>query len=223
VMMLRLQRERMSGASCLRPRNISATSASTRKKLAYAKPGAFVMHSSADGPRRRIAFADRDGAQSTDPRNSDGVAVAWRCCERWTPPSGRTMSEGARLSVGELFRVEAEVAEIFLGRRHEGAAHALALQAQHHHDVGVLQPRLHVAKNLDAHVSMPGGSSVDGPTTRTRAASVPRAKMLERADARMQDVAADGDIEPLDAARLRRMVSASSSAWVGCSCAPSRR
>ena len=41
------------------------------------------------------------------------------------------------LRPGELFGVEAEEAEIFAHARHVGGVHALALQAQHHHDVGV--------------------------------------------------------------------------------------
>src|SRR6201996_3267380 len=43
-----------------------------------------------------------------------------------------------RLGVGELFLVEPEVVKIFLARRHERAVHALALQPQHHHDVGAV-------------------------------------------------------------------------------------
>ena len=68
---------------------------------------------------------------------------------------------------------------------------------------------------------MPGGSSVEGATTRTRAPSVLSRMMFERAtrECRMspQIVTVRPSIRPL----LRRMVSASSSACVGCSCAPS--
>src|SRR5579872_5790070 len=53
--------------------------------------------------------------------------------------------------VGEFFLVEPEVMKIFAARRDERAVHALALQAQHHHDVGALQPLAHVAVNLDPH------------------------------------------------------------------------
>src|SRR5271156_539723 len=56
-----------------------------------------------------------------------------------------------RLGVCELFLVEAEIVKIFLARRHERAVHALALQPQHHHDVGAVQPLAHVAGDLDAH------------------------------------------------------------------------
>src|SRR5918995_1318664 len=50
--------------------------------------------------------------------------------------------EGVRLGQRQLGVVEAEEAEIFAGRGHVGALHALELQAQHHHDVDVLQPLL---------------------------------------------------------------------------------
>src|SRR5215813_8175788 len=38
--------------------------------------------------------------------------------------------------VGQLLLVEPEIVEVLAGRRHERAVHALALQQQHHHDVG---------------------------------------------------------------------------------------
>src|SRR6185437_9555598 len=56
-----------------------------------------------------------------------------------------------RLGVSELLLVEAEIMEIFLARRHERAVHALALQPQHHHDVGAVQPFAHVARDFNAH------------------------------------------------------------------------
>ena len=40
------------------------------------------------------------------------------------------------LGRGELLGVEAEEVEIFAHRRDEAAVHPLALQAEHHHDVG---------------------------------------------------------------------------------------
>ena len=39
--------------------------------------------------------------------------------------------------------------KIFTGRRHERAVHALDLQAQHHHDIDILEARFHVVKHLD--------------------------------------------------------------------------
>src|SRR4051812_28314900 len=56
-----------------------------------------------------------------------------------------------RLGISELLLVETEIMEILLGRRHEGAVHALALQPQHHHDVGAIEALAHVARDLDAH------------------------------------------------------------------------
>src|SRR5580698_9204627 len=55
------------------------------------------------------------------------------------------------LGIGELLLVEAEIMEIFLARRHERAVHALALQPQHHHDLGAVEALAHVAGHLDAH------------------------------------------------------------------------
>jgi hypothetical protein len=58
-------------------------------------------------------------------------------------------------------------------------------------------------------------------TTRTARAERVEQDDVRARDARMQDVAADRDREALDRPLLRRMVSASSRACVGCSCAPS--
>src|SRR6202050_3819493 len=63
----------------------------------------------------------------------------------------RMHHQRVRLGVGELLLVEAEIMEIFLARRHEGAVHALALQPQHHDDVGAIEALAHVAGHLDAH------------------------------------------------------------------------
>src|ERR1700731_2896808 len=55
------------------------------------------------------------------------------------------------LGIGQLLLVEAEIVEVFLARRHERAVHAFALQPQHHHDIGAVEPFAHVAGDLDAH------------------------------------------------------------------------
>src|SRR5262245_11570812 len=104
------------------------------------------------------------------------------------------------LGIGELLLVEAEIVEILLRRGHERAVHALALQAQHHHDVGVAQPLAHVAGGLDAH-ALDAGRQQRGGGHHPH----PGAQRVEQDDVRarhprMQDVAADGDGEPLDAA-----------------------
>jgi hypothetical protein len=57
----------------------------------------------------------------------------------------------------QFFGVEPVVAEIFAHRGHEGASHALALQAQHHHHVGILQAFFHRVIDLGAHVGDAGG------------------------------------------------------------------
>ena len=69
--------------------------------------------------------------------------------------------------------------------------------------------------------SMPAGSSVEGATTRTRAPSALSRMMLERATRECRMSPQIATVRPSMRPLLRRMVSASSSAWVGCSCAPS--
>ena len=50
----------------------------------------------------------------------------------------------------EFFISEAEQVEVFAHGRYEAALHALGLQAQHHHDVGIGEPAFHIAADLDA-------------------------------------------------------------------------
>src|SRR6516165_398080 len=61
----------------------------------------------------------------------------------------RMHHQRVRPRIGELLRIEAEIGKVFLGRGHERAVHALALQTQHHDDVGVAQALAHVARGLD--------------------------------------------------------------------------
>ncbi len=68
---------------------------------------------------------------------------------------------------------------------------------------------------------MPDGSSVDGAMTRTRAPSALSSRMLERATRECSMSPQIATVSPESSPLWRRMVSASSSAWVGCSCAPS--
>ena len=65
--------------------------------------------------------------------------------------------QGVGLGIGELLLVEAVEAEILLDGGDEGAVHALALEAQHHDDVGVLQALAHVGEDLDAEPLDAGG------------------------------------------------------------------
>ena len=69
--------------------------------------------------------------------------------------------------------------------------------------------------------SMPGGSKVDGPTTRTRAPSAESSRILERATREWRISPQIATVRPSIFPLLRRIVSASRSAWVGCSWAPS--
>ena len=69
--------------------------------------------------------------------------------------------------------------------------------------------------------SMPAGISVEGATTRTRAPIVLSRMMLERATRECRMSPQIATVRPSMRPLRRRMVSASSSAWVGCSCEPS--
>ncbi len=69
--------------------------------------------------------------------------------------------------------------------------------------------------------SMPGGSSVDGATTRTRAPMVVSRMMLERATRECITSPQIAIRRPSSRPLLRRIVRASSRACVGCSWAPS--
>src|SRR5499427_3937551 len=102
------------------------------------------------------------------------------------------------LGVGELPLVEAEIGEILLGGGHQRTVHALALQAQHHHDVGVAQSLAHVTAYFDAEV-FDAGRQQGGRGHHPHA----RAQRVEQDDvgarhARVGDVAADCDRERLD-------------------------
>src|SRR6202040_1978900 len=105
-----------------------------------------------------------------------------------------------RLGITKLCLVKAEKAEIFLGRGNIAALHPLALQAQHHHDVGAVEPRAHVPENLDPH-------PLDSRQQQRRwpGHAHPRAERREQQnigarDTRMKDVAADHDRETFDPA-----------------------
>src|SRR5262245_36897233 len=104
-----------------------------------------------------------------------------------------------RLGIGELLLVEPEVMEVFLGRGDERAVHALALQAQHHHDIGIPQTLAHVAHGLHSEALDPGRHQ-----GRRCHHAHPRTERIEQddvgaGDARMEDVAADGHGQPSDA------------------------
>src|SRR6202140_3099025 len=102
--------------------------------------------------------------------------------------------------IGQLLLVEAKVMEVFLARRHERAVHALALQPQHHDNVGAVEPLAHVAGHLDPH-PLDAARQQRG----RRHHAHPRAHGVEQQDVgarhpRMHDVAADRNDEPFEAA-----------------------
>ena len=96
--------------------------------------------------------------------------------------------------------VEAEKTEIFARGRHEAAVHPLALQPQHHDDIGVREPALHVVKGLDAHPLDAGRHQSEGADDAHPRAERRKQDDVRARDAGMQDVAADRDRQPLDAA-----------------------
>jgi len=112
----------------------------------------------------------------------------------------RMHDQRVRLGIGELLLIEPEIMEVFLRRGHERTVHALALEAQHHHDVGIAQALAHVARGLD-----PEALDCGRQQRRRRDHAHPRAQRVEQddvraRDARVQNVAADGHDQPLDAA-----------------------
>src|SRR5947209_497083 len=54
------------------------------------------------------------------------------------------------LGIAELFLIEAVIVEILLRRRNKRAVHPLALQAEHHHNIGAVKPLAHVARDFHA-------------------------------------------------------------------------
>ena len=123
----------------------------------------------------------------------------------------------------QLLGVEAEEAEVLAHRGDEGAGHALVLQPQHHHDVGALEALRHVGEDLGRPCcSMPAGSRVGGAIDADPGAAARRAAggwSGRRANERCRRRSRRSALRCGPCAR--RMVSASSRAWVGCSCAPS--
>src|SRR3984893_16939784 len=102
--------------------------------------------------------------------------------------------------IRELLLVEAKVMKIFLGGRHERAVHTLAVQAQHHDNVGAVEALAHVAGYLDPH-PLDAARQQRGRSHHAH----PRAHGVEQQDVgarhpRMHDVAADRNAEPFEAA-----------------------
>ncbi len=120
--------------------------------------------------------------------------------------------------------VEAEVARVLVERREEVGALPLALDAQHHDDVGVAHasPRGRDGAR-DAELRELAGRSVGGPTRRTRRAErAAGACRFERATRLCRMSPTMATVEPGDLVPAARgSCSRSSSACVGCSWLPS--
>src|SRR5579871_737138 len=102
------------------------------------------------------------------------------------------------LRIGELLLVKTKIGKVFLAGRYQRAAHALALQAQHHHNIGVAQTFAHITANLDAEILNAGRQQGRG-----RHHPHARAKRVKQNDVgarhpRIGDVAADCDRKRLD-------------------------
>src|SRR6201994_1855076 len=102
--------------------------------------------------------------------------------------------------IGQLLLVEPEIMEILLARRHERAVHALALQPEHHHDVGAFEPFAHVAGDLDAHPLDAARQQRGGRHHADAGAHGVEQEDVGARDARMHHVAADRDDETLEPA-----------------------
>ena len=90
--------------------------------------------------------------------------------------------------------------EVFTDRGHEGSLHALGLQAQHHHDVDVLEPGLHAVVDFYPHLVDVGrhqGGRADH--AHARAHDLQQVDVRAR-DAAVHDVAADRHQQTLQAA-----------------------
>ena len=112
----------------------------------------------------------------------------------------RMHHQRAGLGVAELLFVEAPVVEIFRQRRDVGAVHALALQAQHHHDVGAVEALAHVARDFDAEALDAGRQERGGGDHAHARAHGVEQDDVGAGDARVQDIAADRHQQAFDAA-----------------------
>ena len=204
------------------PREGSTTRALAKRAGALTRR---VPRPSADGCRaprappcapRRPSRPARGSALCASSATAESISTP-----RFIGPGCMTSASG--LAQRELLGVEAEEAEIFADATGtKRAVHALALQAQHHDDVGAGEPVAHVGEDLDA-------QPLDAGRHQRRGADHAHARAQRgRAAGCWSGRRGDGRCRrrsPPSARRVgpcaRRMVSASSSACVGCSCAPS--
>jgi hypothetical protein len=90
--------------------------------------------------------------------------------------------------------------EIFRHRGHQRAVHALALQPQHHDDVGAVQTLAHVARHFDAETLDARRQQCRRRDDTHACAHGVKQDDVRAGDAGMQDVAADRHQQALDAA-----------------------
>src|SRR4051794_13330453 len=100
-----------------------------------------------------------------------------------------------RLGISELLLVEPEIVKIFARGRHEGTVHALALQPQHHDNVGTIETLAHVARHFDAHPLDAARQQRGGGHYADAGAHGIEQENIGTRHPRMHDVAADRDDE----------------------------
>ncbi len=121
------------------------------------------------------------------------------------------------LGAGELLVIEAEEVEIFPLARDQARGHALALEPQHHDDVGIGQALPHRGIDLDAKPLDAGGEQGGGRDDPDAGAERIEEQDVRPCHSRMEDIAADRHDESFDAPlvtangerieeRLRRML-----------------
>src|ERR1700686_418591 len=105
----------------------------------------------------------------------------------------RMHHQPVRFCIGELLLVEPEIMKVFLGRGHERTVHALALQPQHHDDIGAIEALAHVAGPLDTHPLDAAWQQRGGRDYADASAHDVEQEDIGARHARMHDVAADRD------------------------------
>ena len=107
-----------------------------------------------------------------------------------------------RIGLGkrELFGIQSEIAEIFFHRGHKRTIHPLALQTQHHHNVGVLQPFAHIGENFCAHILDADRQQCRGANNTNVSPQRVEKDKIGACDARMENVAANRHNQPANTA-----------------------
>ena len=166
-------------------------------------------------PRRRWRPA-RESPSTARRRRREAISTP-----RFIGPGCMTITSGLRAR--EPLARHAEHAKYSRSDGMSAPPMPLELHAQHHDDVGAVDRLVDVGRRPSRPVARcRAGTSVGGPQTATSAPSFVSSQMFDRDHAAVQHVADDGDLAGPRCGRLcSRIVSASSSACVGCSCVPS--